>query len=44
VTGHHRFDRATVRRTVTSAPMQAAGAAALALAWQHRATLLPGLD
>jgi hypothetical protein len=44
VTGHHLFDQVTVRRTVTLAPMQAAGAAALALAWRHRATLLPGLD
>ncbi|HEY7069186.1 MAG TPA: hypothetical protein VH479_03690 [Acidimicrobiales bacterium] len=44
VTGHHPFDEATVGSIVTTSPMQAAGAAALALAWQHRATLLPGSD
>jgi hypothetical protein len=40
VVGHHRFDEDQVSQMVASAPMQAAGAAALALAWQGRATLL----
>jgi hypothetical protein len=35
------FDEPTVRRFTGSEPMQAAGAATLALAWQFRAVLLP---
>jgi hypothetical protein len=44
VTDHQLFDEDTVRSIVATSPMQAAGAAALGLAWQHRATLLPGTD
>jgi hypothetical protein len=36
------FDEPTVSRLVREEPLQAAGAAALALAWQHRAGLLGG--
>jgi len=42
VTAHHQFDAGTVRSLVANSPMQAAGAAALTLAWQHRTALLPG--
>ena len=41
VIGHHRFDAEHVSRALGSYPMQAAGAAVLAAAWQHRAALLP---
>ena len=41
VIGHHRFDAEHVTRALASYPMQAAGAAVLASAWQHRAVILP---
>jgi hypothetical protein len=41
VTGHHRFDEEHVSRVLATYPMQAAGAAVIASAWQHRAVLLP---
>jgi hypothetical protein len=41
VVGHHRFDAEHVSRALASYPMQAAGAGAIAAAWQHRAALLP---
>jgi hypothetical protein len=42
VVGRHRVDAAHVSRALESYPMQAAGSAAVAAAWQHRAVLLAG--
>jgi hypothetical protein len=42
VVGRHRVDAAHVSRALESYPMQAAGAAVVAAAWQHRAVLLAG--
>jgi hypothetical protein len=41
VAGHHRFDEEHVSQVLATYPMQAAGAAVIASAWQHRAVLLP---
>jgi hypothetical protein len=40
VAGHHRFDAEHVSRVMATYPLQAAGAAVIASAWQHRAVLL----
>jgi hypothetical protein len=40
VAGHHRFDAEHVSRVLATYPMQAAGAAVIASARQHRTALL----